>query len=226
LKSYQPLVDKYTRQATYYDRRWNLHWGEATLRATVDAVPWNELRRVLDVGCGTGSLEESARAKLAVSPDGKSASLHLIGVDIALPMLQLAREKLNGTSGSHPRIHWANSPAEHLPFASGSFDGLICNNSFHYYKSALPVLMEFHRVLHPGGTLILADWCRDFITPKVGYWLLRFAHHTHIHRYALSRVYGSQEMQSLVTKAGFQAAAVERIGMDWGWGIMLLRATA
>ncbi|MBI3933613.1 MAG: hypothetical protein HY316_02910, partial [Acidobacteria bacterium] len=54
MKAYQPLIEKYSRQATYYDRRWNLRWGEATLRAAVAAVPWNELDRVLDVGCGTG----------------------------------------------------------------------------------------------------------------------------------------------------------------------------
>jgi hypothetical protein len=85
VKSYQPLVDKYTRQATYYDRRWNLHWGQATLHAAVDAVPWHDLRRVLDVGCGTGSLEQAARGKLEASNDGGRPPLHLVGVDIALP---------------------------------------------------------------------------------------------------------------------------------------------
>jgi ubiquinone/menaquinone biosynthesis C-methylase UbiE len=221
VKAYQPLVEKYTRQATYYDRRWNLRWGEATLRAAVEAMPWGELDRVLDVGCGTGSLEQAVMR----GRSGNSKALQLVGVDIALPMLQLARHKLNEV-GSGDGISWANSPAEQLPFASTAFDGLICNNSFHYYRAPQPVLAEFHRVLRPGGTLTLADWCRDFITPRLGYWTLRLAHHTRIHRYALSRVYSSREMEQLLGAAGFRVVKVQRVGMDWGWGIMVITATA
>ena len=224
MKAYQPLVEKYSRQADYYDRRWNLRWGEATLRAALDAVPWDNLSRVLDVGCGTGALELAAGARM----QGRSQArpMQLVGVDIALSMLQLARLKLNGSATPPARVAWANSPAEQMPFATGSFDGLVCNNSFHYYQSPQAVLAEFHRVLRPGGTLVLADWCSDFITPQLGYWALRLAHHTRIHRYALSRVYGSKEMQALLAQAGFRVASVERIGMEWGWGIMVLTAHA
>jgi len=215
VKAYEPLVEKYSRQADYYDRRWNLRWGEATLRAAVEAAPWDELNRVLDVGCGTGTLEQAVSLRLRPAHT-------LVGVDIALPMLQLAQKKLELS----PRICWANSPAEQLPFRDGSFDGLVCNNSFHYYRSALPVLREFHRVLRPGGTLILADWCYDFLTPKLSYWLLRLAHHAYIHRYALSHVYGLNEFKGLLAGAGFRIASAERVKMDLGWGIMVFRALA
>jgi ubiquinone/menaquinone biosynthesis C-methylase UbiE len=215
VKAYQPLVEKYTRQATYYDRRWNLRWGEATLRAAVAAVPWDELGRVLDVGCGTGVLEQTVRERLR-------PPLYLVGVDLALPMLQLARQKMEPAD----RVSWANAPAEQLPFASGAFDGLICNNSFHYYQQPLPVLTEFHRVLRPGGRLILVDWCNDFLTNKLVHRALLVAHHTYIHRYALSRVYGAKEMSSLLATAGFRVESAQRIAMDLGWGIMVLRAIA
>ncbi|HWP84728.1 MAG TPA: class I SAM-dependent methyltransferase, partial [Terriglobia bacterium] len=191
MKAYQPLIEKYSRQATSYDHRWNLHWGEATLRVAVEAVPWQHLERIADVGCGTGMLEQAVQGRLRPPQT-------LVGVDIALPMLRLAQQKLlrNGV------IRWMNAPAEHLPFADASFDGLICNNSFHYYREPLPVLKEFHRVLRPGGILVLADWCYDFLTTRISYWLLRFAHHTYIHRYALSRVYGLDEMCELLFTAG------------------------
>jgi len=215
MKAYEPVVDKYSRQATYYDHRWNLRWGEATLRATVEAVPWDDLGRILDVGCGTGALEQTVRPRLR-------ASHNLVGVDIALPMLQLARRKVGAVSG----FHWTNSQAENLPFQTGAFDGLICNNSFHYYRAPQPVLNEFHRVLRPGGTLVFADWCYDFITPKLSFWLLRLAHHTYIHRYALSRVYRLEEFKKLLGAAGFQVASAERIGMEMGWGVMVVTAKA
>ncbi|MBI2819495.1 MAG: methyltransferase domain-containing protein [Acidobacteria bacterium] len=215
MKVYQPLIEKYSRQATYYDRRWNLRWGEATLRTAIEAIPLEDLKRVLDVGCGTGMLE------LAVSPRLRS-SHSLVGVDIALPMLQLAQQKLEKCD----RISWTNAPAEQLPFESATFDGLVCNNSFHYYRQPLPVLKEFHRVLQPGGSLVLSDWCNDFPACKVSYWLLRLAHHTYIHRYALSRIYGLDEISELLFTAGFNVTSTERVGMDLGWGIMVLRAQA
>ena len=215
MKAYQPLVDKYSRQATYYDRRWNLRWGEATLRAAVEAVPWDELGRVLDVGCGTGTLEQAVSERLRPQQ-------MLIGVDIALPMLQLARQKLADAK----RVWWANSPAEQLPFRDRSFDGLICNNSFHYYRQPKAVLTEFHRVLRAGGQIILVDWCNDFLTNKLSNWTLLIAHHLYIHRYALSHVYSVKEMTALMTSVGFRVAAAERVPLYLGWGIMVFRATA
>ncbi len=215
MKAYQPLIEKYSRQATYYDRRWNLRWGEATLRAAVEAVPWNELDRVVDVGCGTGTLEQAVEGLLRPSHS-------LIGVDIALPMLQLARQKVGASS----HLSWANAPAEHLPFATASFDGLICNNSFHYYRQPWAVVQEFRRVLRPGGQLILVDWCSDFLTTKLSYWTLRVAHSLHIHRYAMNRAYGMNPMKELLSSAGFQVESAERVPLYMGWGIMVLRARA
>jgi len=215
LKAYQPLIEKYSRQATSYDRRWNLRWGEATLRAAVEAVPWEDLERILDVGCGTGMLEQAVRGLIRPPQT-------LVGVDIALPMLQRAQQKL----AKSDCIRWINAPAELLPFATGIFDGLICNNSFHYYRQPLTVLQEFHRVLQPGGTLVLADWCNDFPACKASYRLLRLAHHTYIHRYALSRVHGLDEMSELLFTAGFAVTSAERVKMDFGWGIMVFRAQA
>lgn len=215
MKAYQPLIEKYSRQATSYDRRWNLRWGDATLRAAVEAAPWDELECILDVGCGTGILEQAVAGRLRPPQS-------LVGVDIALPMLQRAQQKLARSD----RIRWINAPAEQLPFATGSFDGLICNNSFHYYRQPLSVLQEFHRVIQPGGTLVLADWCSDFPACRVSYWLLRLAHHTYIHRYALSRVWGLDEMSELLFTAGFAVTSAERVKMDLGWGIMVLRAQA
>ncbi len=64
MNSYQPLLEKYNRQANSYDRRWNIPWGRSTMEAAMQSVPWDELGLALDVGCGTGLLEQAVFSRL------------------------------------------------------------------------------------------------------------------------------------------------------------------
>ncbi|MBI4464578.1 MAG: class I SAM-dependent methyltransferase [Acidobacteria bacterium] len=215
MNTYESVTDKYSRQASQYDRRWNRPFGDATLEAAIASIPWSSLKRLLDVGCGTGLLEEAVRWRLR-----KPAQV--VGVDISLAMLQQAQQKLTTAN----RLSWTNAQAEHLPFAPASFDTVVCANSFHYYRQPVRVLKEFRRVLEPDGWLVLSDWCNDFLACKVGQWALRLAHHTGIHRYALKRCYGMKQCEELLTRAGFRIVSGHRSEIDWGWGIMVYRARA
>ncbi|MBI4459928.1 MAG: methyltransferase domain-containing protein [Acidobacteria bacterium] len=213
MKAYRSVMDKYSRQASQYDRRWNRSFGDATLEAAIAAIPWTGLKRLLDLGCGTGLLEEAVRARL-------QKPLQVVGVDISLAMLQQARQKLrNGYC-----LHWTNVQAEHLPFAKESFDGVACINSFHYYRQPLRVLQEIHRVVRPDGWLVLTDWCNDFLACKVGHWALRVADRTRIHRYAMAHCYGMAECAELLHQAGFRIEMDHRLPIEWGWGVMVYRA--
>ena len=51
--------------------------------------------------------------------------------------------------------------SERLPFPAGAFDVVTCANSFHHYPHQDGAVDEMHRVLKPGGRLILVDGCRD-----------------------------------------------------------------
>jgi ubiquinone/menaquinone biosynthesis C-methylase UbiE len=51
--------------------------------------------------------------------------------------------------------------SERLPFASGSFDFVTCANSFHHYPRQDRAIVEMHRVLKPGGRLLIIDGYRD-----------------------------------------------------------------
>ena len=214
---YRPVVDKYGRQAQSYDRRWNRLYGGTLLKACIEAVPWNQVERVLDVGCGTGTLEQQ------VLQNGK-APVQIVGVDASLAMLREAQSKLNGNGKA--ALSWNNALAESLPIRTGSMDAVICANSFHYYRHPALVLEEFHRVIKPKGFLIFADWCHDFLTNKIGQWALHMAHRTGIHRYGLIRCYGMEEFSSLLTGAGFQIEMAQSFKIDWSWGIMIFRAVA
>ena len=214
MQAYSSLKEKYARQASRYDHRWNRTYGRATLQATVEAVPWSGLRRVLDVGCGTGGLLEEAGQR------NLHPQIRVIGVDVSLAMLQLAQKKVNGTY----HVSWSNAVAEYLPFPSGSFDAVVCANSFHYYRGPLRVLAEFRRVLRPGGCLVLTDWCDDYLACKVSGWTLQLRDRARFRRYGLQRCYGMKQCEELLTKTGFQIESARRFKIDWLWGVMTYRA--
>lgn len=55
------------------------------------------------------------------------------------------------------RLRFVQGDAESLPFPSESFDAVVNVESSHGYQSVERFLSETHRVLRPGGFLLLAD---------------------------------------------------------------------
>lgn len=205
LIDYRHLTRSYARDAPKYDRHWR-RYNDATLRATVALVPWDQVRRLLDVGCGTGLLEEAAQQ---LDPH-----LRVVGADISLPMLQQAIRKFEHRTP----LSWANALAEDLPFASGAFDCIVCANCFHYFRRPLRALEEFRRVLVVGGQLVLIDWCDDFLACKICDFVLRVADRAHF------RVYGLEQCEGLLQQVGFDIQQAQRFKIDWLWGLMAVRA--
>jgi demethylmenaquinone methyltransferase/2-methoxy-6-polyprenyl-1,4-benzoquinol methylase len=99
-------------------------------------------QRILEVGVGTG--KELARIWEAIAPEGTA-----IGIDISRVMLSLTRRRA--------QLPLLQADAHCLPFGEESFDRLYCA----YVLDLLPladipgILQEFHRVLRPGGRMVL-----------------------------------------------------------------------
>ena len=132
---------EYDILAPIYDRRWR-RYIDATLRAILERVVFQGQERVLDIPCGTGELERMLFSRWP--------RLDVVGVDISPGMLRQADAKLRGEC-----VSWVQADAIHLPFPDEYFDCAICANSFHYFRSPLASAREFHRVLRPGGWLVL-----------------------------------------------------------------------
>jgi demethylmenaquinone methyltransferase/2-methoxy-6-polyprenyl-1,4-benzoquinol methylase/phosphoethanolamine N-methyltransferase len=106
--------------------------------------------RVLDVGCGTGTLAIAARE--AVGPDGE-----VVGVDATMPMIDRARKKAR-----QRRAHVRFEPglAEAIPAPDASFDQVLTTFTMHHFPGNLQAraLAEMCRVLTGGGRLLIVDF--------------------------------------------------------------------
>jgi ubiquinone/menaquinone biosynthesis C-methylase UbiE len=105
--------------------------------------------RILDVGCGTGTL--------AVMAKQTEPGAALTGLDCDGMALALAQRKIR-VAGVAVVLH--RGLAEQLPYPDGSFDRVLSTLLFHHLtaEGKRRALAEIARVLCPGGELHLADF--------------------------------------------------------------------
>ena len=194
-----PVVREYAAQARDYDRTWSFYI-EATNQETLKRIPMSPAAKVLDVGCGTGELLRRLRAKY---PEAV-----LAGIDPVEEMLAVARDKLSGKEDL--RIGYADA----LPWGSASFDIVVSCNMFHYISHPIEALREMTRVLRPGGTLVMTDWCDDYLACRLCNLYLRLTNR------AFYKTYRQDECAALLRAAGYPNATIERYKISWLWGLM------
>lgn len=207
--SYQPLRRRYARYAPEYDHKW-AHYSEATLARTVELIEQFHPtpRAMIDVGCGTGLLAEKIREQFN--------DVHITGADVSGEMLEKARQRF----ADDENTRWHIAPAEALPVDDHTFDLLTCTNAFHLIKEHDAALTEFKRVLQPGGTLVVTDWCRDALTIKAlafGYKVL--PGHPR-------RIRTLDELTAVVESNGFTITHAERFDVNWFWQLSAVVAHA
>jgi ubiquinone/menaquinone biosynthesis C-methylase UbiE len=196
----EAVRQQYDRLAISYDRRWR-SYVDVTLHAVANAVSFRGQERILDIACGTGELE---RLLLARWP-----ALQIVGMDLSGGMLRQALGK-----AENRRASWVQAEATCLPFPDRAFDGAICANSFHYFRSPLRALREVHRVLHPHGLFVLVDWCDDYLSCKLCSLWLRLTDP------AFYRTYTVRACRSLLEGAGLEVIQSEHFRVRWLWGMM------
>jgi ubiquinone/menaquinone biosynthesis C-methylase UbiE len=99
---------------------------------------------VLDACCGTGVV---ARLLIPlVGPAGR-----IVGFDLDPQMLEVAKALA-------PAVEWRQGDLQVLPFADASFDLAVCQQGLQFLPDKAAGLREMHRVLRPGGRIVLALW--------------------------------------------------------------------
>lgn len=97
-------------------------------------------RRILDAGCGSGPLVADLQERGA----------HVAGFDASPAMIRFARERL----GDQADIQVADLTRQ-LPYDDQVFDDAVAVLVLHYLEDWSGPLAELHRVLKPGGRLVV-----------------------------------------------------------------------
>ena len=105
--------------------------------------------RVLDVGCGTGTL--------AIMTKQLHPETEVVGIDADSKILGIARAKAAKTG---IKLVFDQGMADHLPYADSSFDRVLSSLFLHHLttENKLYTFREVFRVLRSGGRLDVVDF--------------------------------------------------------------------
>ena len=126
----------------YLRKEWSLFVNDPSRAQLARGILENlNVARVLDVGCGAGQ---------ELLPFASNA--FCVGTDVTVDVGVIGRELFSHCEGA--RVVFIRAGAERLPFASESFDVVICRLALPYTDN-FRSLEEMARVLQPGGALML-----------------------------------------------------------------------
>ncbi|MCI0690179.1 MAG: class I SAM-dependent methyltransferase [Sporichthyaceae bacterium] len=144
------------------DQYWNgpeaSHWlvhehryermGAPFTRLVLDAAAVARTDRVLDVGCGAGSTTCTAARAAA---DGQA-----LGVDIARPLLQRAKQRARHEGLTNVRFEHGDAQTHRLP--PQGFDVAISRFGVMFFSDPTAAFANIARGLRPGGRIAFVCW--------------------------------------------------------------------
>jgi len=128
------------------DKRWRKLVSQKLIN-----VLENPNAQVLDVACGTGDLS------LELQKTGKAK---VFGTDFCRPMLEIAFDK---NEKNALKIPYVEADGMNLSFADENFDAVTIAFGLRNFSNWQAGLREIHRVLKPGGKIVILE----FSTPVI-----------------------------------------------------------
>lgn len=122
-------------------------WDDAFTAFLVERLRPRAGNRILDVGCGAGSVELRL-SRLRVP------QVTFVGIDRIVERTIVAERT---TDGHNLRASFAAADACHLPFPNGAFDSTFCVAVLQHITQINDALSEFVRVTRPGGRILAVE---------------------------------------------------------------------
>ncbi|MDE5787280.1 MAG: bifunctional demethylmenaquinone methyltransferase/2-methoxy-6-polyprenyl-1,4-benzoquinol methylase UbiE [Bacteroidaceae bacterium] len=177
-------------------------------RSAIDALKPYAPQEILDIATGTGDFAILAAQRLKPR--------HITGADISTEMMEMAKRKVN-QQGLDKVISFKAEDCMQLSFGDGTFDAVTVAYGARNFESLDRGLQEIHRVLKPGGHLLLLElaspksapmkqlfWIYShFVIPALG---MLFSRDVRAYRYLTNSVQAfpqGEVMEEVIRKAGF-----------------------
>ncbi len=139
------MPSRYTADNAEAYQRLMGRWSGLLAEALIDFAGLDEGDRVLDVGCGTGSLA------LALAARAQPAAI--TGIDIAAPYIAYAAAR-----SADPRLDFRVGDAVALDLPAGSFDRTLSQLALNFMSDPSRAIAGMRRVTRPGGAVAAAVW--------------------------------------------------------------------
>lgn len=133
-------------------------WRKKACNLAFEYSQKNHYDKILDVACGTGDMMDYWQKQ--------ADSLHIavdeiVGVDPSVGMLDVAKKKF-----AHFSYHTA--PATQIPVGDSSCDILSITYGIRNVMQRQKALVEFNRVLKPGGLIVILEFMKNEKTSFFG----------------------------------------------------------
>ncbi len=201
LKNFHGIKGGYlTRDAAItYDpiTRYVLPPSEDWIRADAIALIAGRPRRILDLGCGTGTFTLMLRSAF---PEAE-----IVGLDLSPHMLALAADKARQADAA---IFWQHGLAERTGLPAASYDLVTAGLLFHEVPPAAgrAILQEAARLLAPNGQFLALDGNQQALNATT--WLTEIFEEPHIKNYAAGNL-----------DADLAAAGLAGVTTTFIWGL-------
>ena len=144
------MFDRIAHRYDFLNRLLSLRCDVTWRRRMAECLPAARNLHVLDVATGTAD----SLVSLAQHCDRIELG---VGLDMAERMLRMGQAKLHG-AGQSKKLSLVRADGAAMPFEDGSFDAVTIAFGIRNFADTIGGLREFHRVLKPGGRLLVLEF--------------------------------------------------------------------
>lgn len=154
-KQVAEMFDNISSRYDFLNHLLSLSIDKGWRNKVVKMVQRDKPGQILDVATGTADL---AIAMARIHPE------HIKGIDISNGMLEVGRKKVK-RKGLTELISLEQADSENLPYGDASFDAITVAFGVRNFEDLEKGLREIHRVLRPGGRLLILEFSQPQAFP-------------------------------------------------------------